>query len=483
MLRTRLPLALAGAFALAACTSEVPLPTRPSPTSSSLSAAPSASVRWLVLANASGFARTFSAQVASLGGKVESRHDGAGLAVVSGLSATGAAKLRALGGVSDVQPDQTFKLSQPVAPAQAEATNVRAQSVGNPAAAILFPWQWNMQLIRAPQAWAAGKLGSPDVTVAILDTGIDYDSYDLNGLVDLSRSKSFVDSDDEITQTFFPGRNEISDYNGHGTNVATQVSSKAVVFAGVTSRTTLIGVKVLGWDGSGSSSGVLNGILWAADHGANVANMSLGDTFSKVAAGQYVGFVNRVFAYAAQRGMLITVSAGNSAENLDNNGNVRKDYCDVPHVICTSAVGPATATSDPTTPTFYTNYGRSAIDVAAPGGNADIENGFAESDWPWGSDIASWVWSLCSKTLIDSFDQGVPVLPCAAGNRLIGEIGTSQASPHVAGLAASIVAEQGKGRPSQVKSVILQSAVDLGQPGDDPFYGHGLIDVANALGL
>ena len=97
MLRTRLPLALAGAFVLAACTSEVPLPTRPSPSSASRSAARSASVRYLVLANGSGFARNFSAQVAALGGAVESRHEGAGLAVVSGLSATSASRLRGIG--------------------------------------------------------------------------------------------------------------------------------------------------------------------------------------------------------------------------------------------------------------------------------------------------------------------------------------------------------------------------------------------------
>ena len=69
-------------------------------------------------------------------------------------------------------------------------------------------------------------------------------------------------------------------------------------------------------------------------------------------------------------------------------------------------MGPALAGDNPDTPTFYTNFGRSAISVAAPGGNADIENGLPNSNWPWGPDFASWVWSLCSKTYIAGVSGG-----------------------------------------------------------------------------
>jgi subtilisin family serine protease len=342
-----------------------------------------------------------------------------------------------------------------------------------------------MRLIGANTAWAAGHLGSSGVTVAILDTGIDYDAPDLNGLVDFSRSTSFVPSDDAITTTYFPTRNKISDYNGHGTNVATQVSSKAVALAGVTSKTTLIGVKVLGRTGSGSSSGVLNGVLWAADHGADVANMSLGGGFAKAGNGRFLAMINRTFNYAKQKGMLIVVAAGNDGADLDHNGNFHSTYCDEVHVVCVSAVGPRLANSDPNEPTYYTNFGRSAISVAGPGGNADAANGFTASAWPWGLDIASWVWSYCSKTRIASLTAtGVPVLTaCVAGNRLTGYIGTSQATPHVAGLAALLVAEQGKGQPQQIKQAIEKSADQLGRSGNDPFYGRGRINVAKAVGL
>jgi hypothetical protein len=482
MSRSRISVTLIGAIALAACNADRIDQVNPLTVSPSRVVSAAAPTRYIILAKNSGFKADFGARVAALGGTVEQLHAGAGIAVVSNLSAAAASKVGRFAEVSDLQADADVALGAPVAANTANVADVSINSVGNPATAILYPWQWNMQVIDASAAWAAGKLGDAGVTVAILDTGIDYDAFDLNGLVDLSRSKSFVPSDDSIATAFFPSRNKVTDFNGHGTNVATQVSSKAVVFAGVSSKTKLLAVKVARASGSAPTSGVLNGVLWAADHGADVANMSLGGSFAKAGNGQLVSFINRVFSYANSKGMLIVVAAGNSAADLDHNGNVEDAYCDVPNVVCVSSVGPALATDDPTMAASYSNFGRSAISVAAPGGNADLEN-FTVSNWPWGPDIASWVWSLCSKTYISEFSGGVPVTPCAAGNRLAGEIGTSQASPHVAGLAALLVAEQGHGRPAQIKAAILKSAIDLGQPGTDPYYGRGLINVARAFGL
>ncbi len=482
MSRSRISITLFGALALAACTADRidPVsPLAPAPMRSVSAAAPQ---RYIVLANGGGFKADFAARVAALGGTVEQIHNGAGIAVINNLGASAASQLGKFAEVSDLEADATFSLDAPLTAAESDIGNVAINSVANPAGALLYYRQWDMPLIKANTAWAAGKLGDAGVTVAIIDTGIDYDDLDLNGLVDLSRSASFVASDDAIATAFFPSRNKISDFNGHGTNVAAVVSSKAVVFAGVTSKTKLIGVKVLGASGSGSFSSVLNGVLWAADHGADVANMSLGGGFAKAANGRFVGLINRAFNYASAKGMLVVVSAGNSSADLDHNGNVESTYCDVPHVVCVSAVGPALATDDPSMFSSYSNFGRSAISVAAPGGNADLVN-LTVSNWPWGPDIASWVWSMCSKTRIFGYSGGVPVTICAPGNRITGYIGTSQASPHVSGLAALLVAQMGHGNPAQIKAAIQKSAVDLGQPGTDPFYGRGLINVANALGL
>lgn len=475
---TRYILSAAAVCALAACGSQSSNFTT---TSSNLSAAG----RSIVSTN-SGFGSDFASKVAALGGTVESLHAGAGIAVVNGVST---AQLAALKGVSDVQADAVISLDDPATAAESDLSEV-VNSQGNPATAARYSWQWNMRNIKADTAWAAGYLGSPNVTVAILDTGIWYDAPDLAGLVDLSRSASFVPSDDAITSTYFPTRNPIDDYHGHGTNVATQVSSKAVALAGVTSKTTLIGVKVLAQSGSGSESGILNGILWAADHGANVANMSLGGSFTKAGNGRFVGLFNKVFNYANAHGMLIVVSAGNDAADLDHDGNSHQDFCAQPGVICVAAEGIQSWNGTPDVPAFFTNFGRSAISVAAPGGNALLDadgNIVVTPGWPWapGGDIASWVWSYCAKNRIAGFTStGTPVLTaCSAGNRILGFVGTSQASPHVAGLAAQIIAATGRTQPAQVRAAIEQSADDLGQPGTDPFYGKGRINVARALGL
>jgi hypothetical protein len=474
-----LVLAAAG---LGACARDATSPTTTAPRFAVAGSAGS----YLVLFKGAGVPSDLGARVQALGGTVTYSHAGAGIATVAGIDAAGAATLAAGKDVADVEPDFTFSLDQPAAAAAVDAAADFASSQSNPAGAGRFAWQWNMRLIKADQAWAAGKLGSPGVTVAILDTGIDYDATDLNGLVDLSRSVSFVAFDDAITNTYFPTRSRIDDYNGHGTNVATQVSSKAAALAGVTSKTTLIGVKVLSGFGSGSLSSVLNGVLWAADHGADVANMSLGGGFAKAGLGQYVALINKTFNYAKQRGMLVVVAAGNEEQDLDHDGNLYKTYCDAPHVLCVSAVGPTTWTGVGDQFAFYSNFGRSAIGVAGPGGNAEpVDGGYLVSAWPWGNDIASWVWSYCAKhTLVfDAQHNILGTAGCTSGHFLTGFIGTSQATPHVAGLAALLVDKLGHGKPQLIKQAIEKSADDLGQPGTDPFYGRGRVNVARAMGL
>src|SRR5688500_3322648 len=498
--------ALLAAVTLAACSPDLVAPSM-APSSPSFAKAAGQSSRHLVLDNAGEGAVSFAARIAALGGSVDSYHAGSGFAVVSGLTSAATSSLAA-SGVS-VQPDVRVAAGLPEKTAEADASEVATEisSQANPTTASRYVWQWNMRLVNAPAAWAAGKLGSSTVTVALLDTGLDYDAPDLNGLVDLSRSKSFMDTfvgvlDDTTTKNvdeYTPiipaddviaaalGRHPVVDLHGHGTNVATQVSSKAAALAGVTSKTTLIGVKVLGANGYGNLSDILNGVLWAADHGADVANMSLGGGFGKSGNGYYVGLINSVFNYAKDQGMLIVVAAGNSGINIQFNGNTFSTYCDAPHVICVSAVGPSLATStNLDEPSFFTNYGKNSVDIAAPGGNAffNAKGEIVPSAWPWGTDIASWFWSVCAKQrpiiqkAADGINGSIFLTACAAGHRLTGNIGTSQASPHVAGLAALLVAE-GVTDPATIKQRIQKSSDPLASSA----YGRGRINVKKALGL
>jgi hypothetical protein len=484
---------------------------------------------YIVLAKGKS-AKDFSDRVAALGGTVTYFHAPTGFATVSGLTPSGADNLRAVSGISEVDADVLVGLDQPGATAQVDASGFLSTDAappppppgtGFPSSAILGSWQWDMRLIGLDTTfWKKNKLGSKNVTVAIIDTGLDYDNRDLNTLVDLTRSASFATtwvgdtttfnnpspdtltiSDAEISATRFPSRNVIQDFNGHGTNVGAIVSSRAFAFAGVTANTTLIGVKVLGRNGQGNFGQILSGVLFAADQHADVANMSLGGAFSKAGNGSLVGLINKVFNYAKQQGMLIVTSAGNDGADLQHNGNAFASFCDAPHVICVSSVGPTTwldfdaptfvAHSD--APAFYTNYGRSVVSVAAPGGNgvptADGKSLVPSTGWPWGVGpdklgLASWVWSFCTRTKMNivgktgAFGNLVRDPGCATGGQLTGFIGTSQASPHVAGLAALLIAETGKGNPASIKHQIEQSADPI-----NPLLGSGRINVPKALGF
>jgi subtilisin family serine protease len=452
----------------------------PSSRASSLVAEASpAAGSYIVMTKGNAFDKGFASKVEALGGTVRSMHNGSGIAVVTGLTPDAATSLSAVSGISEVDADAVVTVDQNRV-LKADALAVASAAPVDPSHAQLFSWQWNMRDINAPAAWAAGKVGSKRVTVAIIDTGIDYDGLDLNGLVDLDRSVAITTFDDTLLAKF-PKRLPFTDFNDHGTNVASQVSSNAVGFAGVTAKTTLMAVKVLGQSGSGLSSDVLNGILYAADNGADVANLSVGSTFARAGNHQFINVIKRVMNYAMRKGMLVVVAAGNAATDLDHNGDEFDAYCDIQNVMCVSAVGPVLPTGSPDVAAVYSNFGR-AVDVSGPGGNI----GTTLANWPWsnvfGPDNISWVWNVCSKTLI-IVSQGVPITPCAGGGSIDGFVGTSQATPHVSGLAASMVAQYGKNIPIIIRLLIEGSADDIAPRGKDPHFGWGRINVGRALGV
>lgn len=416
-------------------------------------------------------------RVAALGGTVEFVSEALGFARVRDLGAEAAAALAAGEGVAAVYDDVTLQLAAEPMLGEVEMSGPEAMSIENPAGALRYSYQWNMRQIGAHTAWAAGYLGSAAVTIAILDTGIDYDGYNMNGMVDLDRSTSFVWVDDQIMAANWPTRHVVDDLNGHGTNVATQASSNGHIFAGVNSKTRLIGVKVLGYNGSGSLAGVLAGLAWAADQGADVANMSLGvrNGWSKVASGRLLGLINKAFNYAQRKGMVVVVSAGNDGANLDRDGVIFRAYCEAPHVICVSATGPTSSTNAfsgpwvaPDAGAGYSNTGRQSVSVSAPGGTT-----------------AGWVSSVCARhRLVESGGLLYLTICNQPPGYFVttGYSGTSQASPHVAGLAAKMVEIYGP-NPAQVRYAVNRAVDDLGPAGRDAVYGHGRINVAKGVGL
>lgn len=471
-----------------------PRPSQPAATrtisASAVSAATAAaepSNRYLIVLKSSRGAAAIADEINQNGGRLEGLREDLGFAVVSGLSADAAGRLRGAAGVGAVEADIEFALEPLVEAETVDATDV-IESATAPQTASQFGRQWNMRAVAAPNAWAAGFLGSSDVKVAILDTGIDYLWPDLNGRVDLTRSISLRPDEDARLAFWFPGttRHPITDLNAHGTLVSTIVASNSGFFAGVTTRTTLFGVKVCIVFNSCSTAAILTGIVYAVDQGADVINMSLGGAFLKSANPGFVSVINSVFNYANRNGTVIVVAAGNDAADIDHFGNVYFTYCNSPHVVCVSATGPTAAPTavgpftNPDAVAPYTNFGRSAISLAAPGGGVTTPNAY--------------VTGPCSSTALNWFQPATPpggptpppviVGPLCPlpGLFLIRGAGTSFSSPHVAGAAAQIVAQIGHGNPSQVRATLQKSADDLGQPGTDPFYGKGRLNVGRAVG-
>src|SRR5690606_1005026 len=192
-------LVLALAVVAAGCSADREEPLAPQPDVAQVEAlaAVKEGATHLVVFKSSSVPADFNASVEALGGKVEMEVGRIGVASVSGLTAEAAAALNKRSGIMHVEVDDPIPYEKTLAePVQIDVAALRSQAA--PQTAAVLGRQWNMRQIEAPKAWAAGHTGSSSVTIAILDTGIDYLSADLTPVVDLSRSVSFVPNDDAL---------------------------------------------------------------------------------------------------------------------------------------------------------------------------------------------------------------------------------------------------------------------------------------------
>jgi len=216
-----------------------------------------------------------------------------------------------------------------------------------------------------------GGVDATGLNAWIIDTGIDLDHPDLN--VDVTRSVNLVSNGPD---------NGGDDGNGHGTHVAGTVGAidNDIAVIGVAANATVIAVRVLDNNGSGSFSDVIAGIDHVAANGApgDVANMSLGGGFSQS--------VNDAVIAAADQGIFFSIAAGNSSDDANNFSPASTEH---PNVYTVSAM------DDTDTLASFSNFGNPPIECAAPG--VDV---------------------------LSTYNDG--------GTRVLN--GTSMAAPHVAGL-------------------------------------------------
>lgn len=412
--------------------------------------------------------RNFEREVAAVGGRIEKTFNAMGIAVVSGLDPAGALQLGRAAGVSFVEPDLIMPM-EAVDVEDPESAAWDSPAAIDPTSAFFFPRQWHHRAIFADEAWSAGYLGSSDVVVSIIDSGLDYNHASLEDRVDLDRSISLHPWDDRDLADLFPGAHPIADLNRHGTHVGATVVSTGEVGAGVTAYTTLFGVKVCGWAVGCPRSAVLEAIAYSADNGADIINMSLGGIFLRSEdRGGWLPLILRATNYAHSQGSLIVVSAGNDGLDLDHDRDGFKSYCNASNVVCVAGTGPTVRGSidgpwnDFDQSYFATNYGRSAVDVSAPAGNYN-----------------NFVYAACSSFSMRTRN-------CQNSNRyIIGLRGTSMAAPHVSGVAALIAAHVpgAQGNPAVIRNRLHQTADKITGTGNDERFGKGRINAARAIGL
>lgn len=350
----------------------------------------------------------------------------------------------------------------------------------------LYDRQWNFQVIGMEQAWDINPGASAEVIVAVLDSGIAYRDalYEFvapafvdNGVTypalgritvpfaaapELAGPSRFVSPRDFIWDDTEP-----VDMDGHGTHVAGtigQLTNNGVGVAGMAFNVRFMPVKVIAgdWDdifGSpfiGTDDVVARGIRYAADNGAKVINMSLGRT------GPPAPVVGAAIRYAVSRGAFVAVAAGNEYEDGNPTEAIAEEAAPIDGAMVVGAVG---RDSPQPRRAFYSSV-KPAVEIAAPGG--DIRRGgtaagiYQQTFDPAFSDTFALPPSLYRAPRFDAFAYR----PFQ---------GTSMATPHVAGLAA-LLYTQGITRPAAIEAAIKRFATDLGPPGRDDEYGHGLIN-------
>lgn len=313
------------------------------------------------------------------------------------------------------------------------------------------PYQWNMYNagalsngrvsnwgIQAEAAWDAGATGA-GVVVAVVDTGVAYETFGAFAAASDLVGRAFVSPYDAVTGDGHP-----NDENGHGTHVAGtigQVTNNGLGCAGVARNCTIMPVRVLDAAGSGALTWISNGITWAADHGAGVINMSLGGGTGSTA-------LQNAVIYAAGRGVVICAATGNT-------GRSGVQY----PARYTQCIAVGSTRFDGTRPRYSTTG--TGIDVCAPGGDTSVDqnaDGFADG------------------ILQQTFAAGAPT---SFGYYFFQ--GTSMATPHVAATAALVKSVRPTYTAAQIRSAIESSCRDRGNAGYDTTYGNGLVNAAAAI--
>ncbi|MBZ3902800.1 S8 family serine peptidase [Streptomyces griseiscabiei] len=440
--------------------------------------------------------------ITEAGGQVVITYDKIGVIVVHSTDPAFGATIRAVRGVqsagatrtSPLTPAGTTDLGAVDMLTDAEAAKVKAASADIPDAEPLEADQWDLRTIGADKA-AKINDGSEDVTVAVIDTGVDDTHPDL--APNFSKSQS-ANCDGGVADTSEGAWRPYTANDYHGTHVAGEIAAarNGVGVAGVAP-----GVKVSGINVTDRVSGlfyaesVVCAFVFAADKGVEITNNSyyvdpwLYNCVDDPDQEAIVDAVNRAQKYATNKGTLHLASAGNSNHDLASDAildasspndttpverTIDPSEClDVPTQL--DGIVTVSATGVKNEKSYYSTYGNGVVDIAAPGGDARYQI----PDTP----------SKNGRILSTMPNGGYGYLQ-----------GTSMASPHAAGVAALLksthpwVSAQGlqkllKGQADAQACPTsydqngdgVQDAVCEGDANVNGFFGFGIVNALKAV--
>jgi subtilisin family serine protease len=322
--------------------------------------------------------------------------------------------------------------------------------------------QWGLQRIgfdaSDQSAWRLVKQNAQPVTVALIDTGLDWNHRNIDpenlwrnpapGVAKAGDGAANAYTGDAIGWDFFDRDNKPWDNDGHGTFVAGIIAGSwkdKDGVAGINPLARLMVLKAVNNFGHSRASYIAEAIAYAADHGARVINLSVGGKGSTKVE-------QAAIDYAYGKGVVIVVAAGNEGAEISNYGIANSDK-----VLTVATTGLDDKRAN------FSNWGK--IAVAAPG-----------------IDILS-LRARRTDTLL-----GIPGVKYAAGAGYVGDdkryyraSGTSFSAPMVSGLASLLIANDPTLTNRQVMNIIKSTARDVGTPGVDQYTGYGIIDARAAL--
>ncbi len=341
---------------------------------------------------------------------------------------------------------------------------------------------WGLQTINAETAWDTSQ--GDGVLVAVVDTGLDYNHEDIAGNVWLNdgevgldgsgndKRSNGIDDDgngliddwhgwDFVTLDGNPGDNDPMDNHGHGTHVSGTIAAmgnNTLGVIGVAPHAKIMAVKGLDVNGSGSIEDLSSAIIYAADKGASVINLSWGGS------GPTPQTLIDAISYAHNvKGAVVVAAAGNSNLDVGTQSNGFYPAC-IRDVITVAAVNHLDAKAS------FSNKG-AKIDVTAPGGGDTDPTGLLiQPD----RSILSLKSSAAGSAMTGSGQLIV-------GTKYLRQSGTSMASPHVAGVAALIRAQHPEFTPEQVRQALRSGADDIGTAGFDTLFGYGRLNASRSL--